>query len=117
MSRAERRPAGRGGRHILFVAWRDLANPRAGGSEVMIDRLADGMTARGDRVTLLCGGPTAERGYEGIRSGGSYTQFLRAPLAYQRRPPDCHLVGEGCNGMPFFAPLWSRPPLNCPVNP
>jgi glycosyltransferase involved in cell wall biosynthesis len=116
VSRAERRPAGHAGRHILFVAWRDLANPRAGGSEVMIDRLADGMMARGDRVTLLCGGPTAERGYQVIRSGGSYTQFLRAPLAYQRRLQDCDLVVEVCNGMPFFAPLWSRRPMICLVN-
>jgi glycosyltransferase involved in cell wall biosynthesis len=103
-------------RHILFVAWRDLANPRAGGSEVLVDRLAEGMTARGDRVTLLCGGPTAARGYQVVRSGGTYSQFLRAPLAYQRRLRDCDLVVEVCNGMPFFAPLWSRRPMICLVN-
>jgi glycosyltransferase involved in cell wall biosynthesis len=116
VARVERRPARHTGRHILFVAWRDLANPRAGGSEVLVDRLADGMTARGDRVTLLCGGRTAARQYEVIRSGGSYTQFLRAPLAYQRRLRDCDLVVEVCNGMPFFAPLWSRRPMVCLVN-
>ena len=104
------------GRHILFVAWRDLANPRAGGSEVLVDRLAEGMTTRGDRVTVLCGGPTAPRGYQVIRNGGSYTQFLRAPLVYQRRLRDCDLVVEVCNGMPFFAPLWARRPMVCLVN-
>jgi glycosyltransferase involved in cell wall biosynthesis len=103
-------------RHILFVAWRDLANPRAGGSEVLVDRLADGMAARGDRVSLLCGGPVAPRRYQVIRSGGSYTQFLRAPMAYQRRLRDCDLVVEVCNGMPFFAPLWTRRPVVCLVN-
>ena len=56
-----RAPAGRTARHILFVAWRDLANPRAGGSEILVDRLAEGMAARGDRVTLLCGGPACAR--------------------------------------------------------
>jgi glycosyltransferase involved in cell wall biosynthesis len=106
---------GRKGRHIVFVAWRDLANPRAGGSEVLVDRLAEGMTARGDRVTLLCGGPTAERAYQVIRNGGGYTQFLRAPLAY-RRLRDCDLVVEVVNGMPFFAPLWARRPMICLVN-
>ena len=106
----------RDGRHVLFVAWRDLANPRAGGSEVLVDQLADGMTARGDRVTLLCGGPTGERSYQVIANGGTYTQFLRAPLAYQRQFRDCDLVVEVCNGMPFFAPLWSRRPLLCLVN-
>jgi glycosyltransferase involved in cell wall biosynthesis len=74
------------------------------------------MTARGDRVTLLCGGPTATRPYEVIRSGGTYTQFLRAPLTYRRRLRDCDLVVEVCNGMPFFAPLWSRRPMVCLVN-
>jgi glycosyltransferase involved in cell wall biosynthesis len=108
--------AGRPPRHILFVAWRDLANPRAGGSEVLVDRLAEGMTARGDRVSLLCGGPVAERGYQVIRSGGTYTQFLRAPGRYRRQLRDCDLIVEVCNGMPFFTPLWGRKPMVCLVN-
>src|SRR5580658_10846643 len=41
-------------RRILFIAWRDLANPMAGGSEVLVDQLASGMLARGHQVTLLC---------------------------------------------------------------
>jgi len=109
-------PARRRARHILFVAWRDLANPRAGGSEILVDRLAEGMIARGDRVTLLCGGPVGQRPYQVIRSGGSYSQFLRAPLKYHRVLDDCDLVVEVCNGMPFFAPLWARRPMICLVN-
>src|SRR6266705_1799927 len=115
-NQAASRDTGRPARHILFVSWRDLANPRAGGSEVLVDRLADGMTARGDQVTLLCGGPVAARRYQVIRNGGTYSQFLRAPLAYQRRLGGCDLVVEVCNGMPFFAPLWSRRPVVCLVN-
>ena len=109
---------GRPPRRILFVAWRDLANPRAGGSEVLVDRLAEGMTARGDHVTLLSGGPVAERPYQVIKNGGSYTQFARAPLAYRLRSQlhDSDLVVEVCNGMPFFVPLWSRRPAICLVN-
>ena len=114
--RALARDPGRAPRHIVFVSWRDLANPRAGGSEVLVDRLSEGMTARGDRVTLLCGGPVAPRGYQVIRSGGTYTQFLRAPAHYRRRLRDCDLLVEVCNGMPFFAPLWSRRPMVCLVN-
>ena len=110
----ERREAA--GRHVVFIAWRDLASPRAGGSEVLVDRLAEGMIARGHRVTLLCGGPTAERRYQVIRSGGTYPQFVRAPLVYWRRLRDADLVVEVCNGMPFFSPLWCRRPLICLVN-
>jgi glycosyltransferase involved in cell wall biosynthesis len=111
-----RAAAPRAPRHIVFVAWRDLANPRAGGSEILVDRLAEGMVARGDRVTLLCGGPVGPRPYQVIRNGGGYTQFLRAPLRYRRGLSDCDLVVEVCNGMPFFAPLWARRPMLCLVN-
>ena len=109
-------PAAVGGRKILFVAWRDLANPRAGGSEVLVDRLAAGMTARGDQVTLLCGGPAAERPYRVARSGGTYSQFVRAPMAYWRQLRDSDLVVEVCNGMPFLTPMWCRRPQICLVN-
>jgi len=108
----ERRP----GRHVVIVAWRDIGSPQAGGSELLVDQLAAGLTARGDRVTLLCGGPSAAHGYEVVRSGGPYTQFLGAPFAYRRRLRDCDVVVEVCNGMPFLAPLWSRKPVICMVN-
>jgi glycosyltransferase involved in cell wall biosynthesis len=107
---------GRSGRHVVFIAWRDLANPRAGGSEVLVDRLAEGMTARGDRVTLLCGGPASAHGYRVVRNGGTYAQFLRAPLAYRRHLRDADLIVEVCNGMPFLSPLWCDRPTICLVN-
>jgi hypothetical protein len=105
-----------GRRRLLFVSWRDLANRRAGGSEVLVDHLAAGMTARGDHVSLLCGGPSAQRPYAVIRSGGTYTQFIGAPLVYWRRLRESDLVVEVCNGMPFLAPLWSGRPQICLVN-
>jgi glycosyltransferase involved in cell wall biosynthesis len=110
-------PPGIGARkNILFIAWRDLANRRAGGSEVLVDRLASGMLARGHRVTLLCGGPVAERPYRVVRNGGTYSQFLRAPLAYLRNFRNSDLIVEVCNGMPYLSPLWCRRPVLCLVN-
>jgi glycosyltransferase involved in cell wall biosynthesis len=111
-----RQRAADGGVHVLFVAWRDLANPKAGGSEVLVDRLAEGVAAHGHRVTLLCGGPAGERPYQVVRSGGTYSQFLRAPFVYRRQLRDCDLVVEVCNGMPYLAPLWSGRPTLCLVN-
>ena len=108
--------AGDPARSILFVAWRDLANRLAGGSEVLVDQLASGLLARGHRVTLLCGGPVAERPYHVQRNGGTYSQFLRAPIAYLRKFRNVDLIVEVCNGMPFLAPLWSRRPVLCLVN-
>ena len=73
------------GRRVAIVAWRDIASPQAGGSELLVDQLAAGLTARGDDVTLICGGPAAAHDYEVVRSGGPYTQFVGAPFAYARR--------------------------------
>ena len=81
-----------------------------------MDRLAEGMVARGDRVTLLCGGLASAHCYRVVRNGGTYTQFLRVPLAYWRHLRDADLVVEVCNGMPFFTPLWCRRPTICLVN-
>ncbi len=103
-------------RRVVIVAWRDIASPQAGGSELLVDQLAAGLTAQGDQVTLLCGGPSAAHSYEVVRSGGPYSQFLGAPLAYRRRLRDCDVIVEVCNGMPFLAPLWSRKPMICMVN-
>ncbi len=101
---------------ILFVAWRDLANPLAGGSEVLIDRLASGLLDRGHDVALLCGAPASPRPYSVRVSGGQYSQYLRAPLEYLRHFRGCDLVVDVANGVPFFAAVWRRKPVLCLVN-
>ena len=103
-------------RRIVFVAWRDLANANAGGSELLVDRLAQGLQARGDQVTLLAGGKVGAREYAVRRSGGTFSQFAGAPIAYQRHLRDSDLIVEVCNGMPYLAPLWTRRPVICLVN-
>ena len=57
-------------RRIVFLAHRDLDNPSAGGSELLVDRLADGLTRLGHQVTLLCGGPASYRDYRVVSAGG-----------------------------------------------
>lgn len=116
-------------RRIVFLAHRDLDNPSAGGSELLVDRLADGLTRMGHQVTLLCGGPAStrlsaapERGgtpvrdYRVVSAGGAYSHFLRARSAFARQVGDCDLLVEVCNGMPYLAPLWHRGPTLCLVN-
>jgi glycosyltransferase involved in cell wall biosynthesis len=104
-------------KRILFVAWRDVSHPKAGGSELLVDRLATGLAERGHSVSLLCAGPVgADRQYAAYCSGGTYTQFLRAPLKYLRSFRSTDLVVEVCNGMPFLVPLWRRGPSLCLVN-
>jgi glycosyltransferase involved in cell wall biosynthesis len=100
---------------IMFASWRDLAHPQAGGSEVLIDRLARACLERGHDVSLMCAGPTGRRAYDVIPIGGQYTQYLRAPFAHtQSRPADVLVDVE--NGIPFFSPLWRRGPVVCLVH-
>lgn len=103
-------------RRIVFLAHRDLGNPSAGGSELLVDRLADGLTRLGHQVTLLCGGPAAFREYRVVSAGGTYAHYLRARSAFARQVGDCDLLVEVCNGMPYLAPLWHHGPTLCLVN-
>lgn len=101
---------------ILFVAWRDLANKLAGGSEVLIDTLAAGLTERGHDVTLLAANPVEPRAYEIRANGGTVTQYARAPFEYLRSFRDVDLVVDVANGLAFYSPLWRRKPSICFVN-
>lgn len=101
---------------IVFLARRDLGNPAAGGSELLIDRIAGGLTEHGHRVSLLCGGPAVPRDYRVVSAGGDAGHFLRAKRTLDRRIGTCDLLVEVCNGMPYLAPLWHRGPTLCLVN-
>jgi len=101
---------------VLFLTWRDLAHPQAGGSEVLVDRLALGLADRGHEPAVLCGGPVAPRPYPVVDAGGTYSQYVRAPFAYRRHFPDVDLVVDVENGIPFFSPLWRRKPVLCLVH-
>jgi glycosyltransferase involved in cell wall biosynthesis len=101
---------------VLFISWRDLAHPQAGGSEYVNDRLATGLQERGHEVALLAGSPAAERPYPVVETGGTYAQYARAPLEYHRRFRGWDVVVDVENGVPFFSPLWRRGPIVCLVH-
>ncbi|MGX6746163.1 glycosyltransferase family 4 protein [Streptomyces xantholiticus] len=103
-------------RRIVFLAHRDLANAAAGGSELLIDQLAQGLTALGHQVTLLCGGPAVHRPYRVVSAGSRLGHYLGARAAFARQVGECDLLVEVCNGMPYLAPLWHRGPTICLVN-
>ncbi|MEU9663747.1 glycosyltransferase family 4 protein [Streptomyces chartreusis] len=103
-------------RRIAFLARRDLDNPAAGGSELLVDRIANGLAGAGHQVTLVCGGPAARRDYRVVSAGGDTGHFLRAKGAFTRQIGDCDLLVEVCNGMPYLTPLWHKGPTVCLVN-
>jgi len=102
---------------IHVLAWRDLLDPEAGGSEVHAARVAAAWAAAGLDVTLRTSSAAGQPaysfrdGYRVIRKSGRYAVFPRAALSglIGRTGPRDGLV-EVWNGMPFFSPLWARSP-------
>jgi len=108
---------GAGLRRIHFVAWRDLDDPEAGGSELHAHKIASLWAAAGLDVTFrtsaVPGAPAAltRDGYRVLRRSGRYAVFPGAAWEGVRmghRPGDA--LVEIWNGMPFLSPLWYRGP-------
>jgi glycosyltransferase involved in cell wall biosynthesis len=100
-----------------LVAWRDLDDPEAGGSEMHAHHIASRWAAAGIDVTMRTSTAAdhsahAERdGYRVLRKSGRYAVFPRSALsglAGRHGRPDGMV--EIWNGMPFFSPLWARCP-------
>jgi glycosyltransferase involved in cell wall biosynthesis len=109
--------ASAGVRRIHVLAWRDLADVEAGGSEVHAANVARLWAEAGLDVTLRSsyaqGQPVRVNrdGYRVVRKAGRYLVFPRtvaAELAGRMGPHDA--LVEYWNGMPFFSPLWERHP-------
>lgn len=109
--------AAAGLRRIHVLAWRDLADVEAGGSEVHAAAVARLWAEAGIEVTMRTSyaqghPPTSTRnGYKVVRKAGRYLVFPRAIVS--------ELLGhqgerdglvEIWNGMPFWSPLWCRGP-------
>ena len=104
-------------RRIHVLAWRDLVDIEAGGSELHADRILHLWAEAGLEVTLRTsyaqGHPErAQRsGYRVIRSSGRIGVFPNAVLSeilgrHGRRDG----IVEIWNGVPFLTPLWARGP-------
>lgn len=102
---------------VHFLAWRDLADPEAGGSEVHADKVATAWAAAGLDVTMRTAAAAGQRtygkrnGYSVVRKAGRYSVFPRTAIsgALGRTGPRDGLV-EIWNGMPFLSPLWAHCP-------
>jgi len=104
-------------RRVHFVAWRDLDDPEAGGSELHAHHVASMWAEAGLDVTFRTSAvqdaPESlwRDGYRVTRRSGRYRIFPGAAwegIRMGHRPGDA--LVEIWNGMPFFSPLWYRGP-------
>jgi len=104
-------------RRIHFVAWRDLDDPEAGGSELHAHKIASLWAGAGLDVTFRTSavpgapGDLTRDGYRVLRRAGRYAVFPGAAwegIRMGHRPGDA--LVEIWNGMPFLSPLWYRGP-------
>jgi glycosyltransferase involved in cell wall biosynthesis len=106
-----------GVRRVHVLAWRDLDDPDAGGSEVHADHFMRRWRHAGlevlHRTSAAQGLPATDvrHGYDVVRRGSRYTVFGRTIAAEltQRMGPFDALV-EVWNGVPWFSPVWCRRP-------
>ena len=103
--------------HVHMLAWRDLDDPEAGGSELHAHRVAAIWAQAGVKVTMRTsfapGRPqrAVRDGYTVIRKAGRYLVFPRSVASEMTgRLGPCDALIEIWNGMPFFSPLWWRGP-------
>src|SRR3954454_9085652 len=101
-------------RRVSVLAWRDLDDPEAGGSEVHASKIAALWGEAGIEVTMRTSHAPGYRtvswrdGYRVIRKGGRYMVFPRAAFSEMMgwHGASDALV-EIWNGMPFFSPVWA----------
>jgi glycosyltransferase involved in cell wall biosynthesis len=105
---------GLGVRRIHVLAWRDLDDVEAGGSEIHAANVVRRWAEAGLDVTMRTSyaqghAPVVQRdGYRVVRRAGRYLVFPRAVLSelVERHGP-WDAVVEIWNGVPFFSPLWA----------
>lgn len=104
-------------RTVHMLAWRDLDDDEAGGSEVHAHNITSIWVQSGLEVTHRTSrslGRPAEvirDGYRVIRRGSRYSVFPRAAIAEAaHRYGRTDALVEIWNGMPFGSPIWRRGP-------
>jgi glycosyltransferase involved in cell wall biosynthesis len=106
-----------GARRVHVLAWRDLDDIDAGGSELHAHEFMRRFAAAGlsvlHRTSAAVGEPAAATrdGYDVVRRGSRYSVFPRAIASeITHRMGGYDAMVEVWNGVPWLTPLWCRKP-------
>ena len=104
---------------ILALNWRCTRHPQAGGAEMNLFEQAKRWVKDGHEVTVFCSDPGREHaplrdeivdGIRVLRRGGRFTVYLYAAIFLLLNSWRFDRVLDVANGIPFFAPLFSKQP-------
>jgi glycosyltransferase involved in cell wall biosynthesis len=102
---------------VLILNWRDVTHPWSGGAETYMHEIARRWAADGIDVAWLTQRHPGSPRHQVIdrihvrRVGGRVTMYPRAAISYMTLLRNRYDVIIDCeNGIPFFAPLYSRVP-------
>jgi glycosyltransferase involved in cell wall biosynthesis len=100
---------------ILWLTWKDLGNPLAGGAERVNEEIAKRLVENGHEVVFLTanfpGGMAEETvdGYKVIRLGNRWSVYWKAYRFYTKHMTGwADLVIDEVNTMPFFAKFYVK---------
>lgn len=105
-----------GCRRVHVLAWRDLDDVDAGGSEVHADHFMRRWAAAGLEITHRTSAAVGKlavvdrNGYRVVRKGSRYSVFPRAIAREVVTRRDYDALVEVWNGVPWFSPLWCHKP-------
>ena len=100
--------------NILWLNWRDIKNPAAGGAEIYTHEIAKRLVKRGHEVKLLTSkfdGAKDEENVDGvdvIRKGNKYSVYGRAREFYELYGKGFDLVIDEINTRPFHTPRYVK---------
>jgi glycosyltransferase involved in cell wall biosynthesis len=100
------------GRRVLFLNWRDMCNPAAGGAEAYAEQIARRFSGAGALLTLFTSrydnAPPHDwaNGYLVVREGGRFGVYRAAARHLRRYGHQYDGIVDFQNGIPFFTPRW-----------
>ena len=105
---------------ILWMNWKCIKHPLAGGAEVYTHEVAKRLARMGHEIILITSRPKnlpsqeIIDGYKVIRQGGKYTVYLMAKRVYRQIKsngwiPD--VIIDEVNTIPFLTPLYAKEPI------